>query len=167
MRQSIVMSLMLLILSAAHGQNRDSIAAMVMRAPIAHAAHTSTGGVSLRLRGVYIRDGLLWCAFDAQTRSSVDFRGDVMRFWLQPGHTVRRQAQQELRWLAVYGNSPVVLRSNSSATFCYAVPARAPSRRQLLRVEWVERNGDRRLWLYIPAKRMVGARKLPAGARKS
>ena len=160
------MSLMLLILSVARGQNRDSIAATVMQAPVVHPSHASTGGVSLRLRGVYIRDGLFWFAFDAHNRSSIDFRGDVMRFWLQASRTVRRQAQQELRWLAVYGNSPVVLRSNSSAVFCYAVPARAPSGRQLLRIEWVERNGDRRLRLYIPAKRMVGARKLSAGAGK-
>jgi hypothetical protein len=156
----IMTGLMILIFSSIYGQNRDSIAVAVLRTPLSHPAHAMNGGVALRLRGVYIHDGLLWFAFDARNRSSVDFRPDAMRFWLQARHTVRREAREELRWLPVYGNGPAVLRSDSSARFVYVVPARAPSGQQLLRLEWVERNGDRRIRLYISAKRIVGARKL-------
>lgn len=148
----IIMGMMILTLPSAYGQGRD---------------RAINGGVTLRLRGVYIHDGLLWFAFDAHNRSSVDFRADAVRFWLQARHSVKREAREELRWLPVYSNSPQVLRSDSSARFVYAVPARAPSGRQLLRLEWVERNGDRRIRLYISAKRMVGAHKLSTDPLKN
>jgi hypothetical protein len=151
----------LISLAQAQAQSHNSVAAEALQSPLSHPVRVSSEGMQLTLRGVYVGGGLMWFVFDACNRSSIDFRADAPRFLLRSRHALKRRASEELRWQPIYGNGPKWLRSDSSAMFCYALTPRAPAKNQVLWVEWVERNGDRRLRLQVRAKRLIRARKLP------
>ncbi len=150
------------IFISAFAQRRpfDSVAARVVAAPRSHPVKVSAAGIRVELRGVYMADGLLWMAFDAVNRSSVDFRGNMVRVSLRARKAFKRRASQEVAMRFVWRGEPGVLRADSAVRFCVAVVPRVPGKEQEMVIQWVERDGDRRVVVRVRGKRVLRARRI-------
>lgn len=139
----------------------------LLAAPVHYGRYAEMGRVRLELRGVYIESGLLWLVFRGINRSAIDFRPATMRIAIRDKHAFRRRALQERSLPLLVGYEPSVLRADSAVLFCYGLTPRVPGRRQEIFIEWMERNGDRRLLLHVPASAVLTARKIVASAQKN
>jgi len=128
---------------------------------LASAFGQTAGGVRMELREVYVRNGLLWLSFRASNRSAIDFRADPVRYSIRDRRAFKRRASQEVRLYPVVRQEPRILRSDSVVNFADALAPRVPGKEQELVVEWVERNGDRRVRVRVKVGRVLRARRLP------
>ena len=150
----------MLVLIAVHGQERSTTATRVVASPPSHPVHVESNGVRLELRGVYVCEGLLWLSFSAENRSAIDFRAGLVRVTIRDRKVFKRRALQEVALAVIFRQEPSVLRSDSTAVFCDGLAPRVPGKGQELVVEWAERDGDRRVQMRIPAKRVLKAGKV-------
>ena len=114
----------------------------------------------MELRGVDVCEGMLWLAFSATNGSAIDFRANAVRLVIRDRKALKRRALQEIALPVVFRQEPSVLRSDSTVKFCDALAPRVPGKEQELVVEWMERNGDRRVVVRVPVKRVLRARKV-------
>jgi len=156
MRREVCLVLGLLLFAAARAQVADR----VLHARPWCSLHAVSGGVRLELRGVYVDSSLLWFAFRASNYSAIDFRAGSMRFTIRDKRSLKRRALQELNLAVVVRREIGLLRADSSANSCYGLIPRVPGKKQELVVEWMERNGDRRMQLRVPARYFLTARRL-------
>jgi hypothetical protein len=140
--------------------SQEGAAARVMGAPLSHPVTAWTGGLRVELRGVYMSGGLLWLSFSAANRSSIDFRGNAVRLEIRGRRAFKRRASQEVGLRVAYRGEPSVVRADSVVRFCVAVAPRVPGKEQELAVEWVERDGDRRVVIRVRGKRVLRARRI-------
>lgn len=150
----------LVLLVSAVAQDREKWAAAVLGAGPSHPVRVAAGGVRLELRGIYVCESLLWLSFRAENRSAIDFRADPVRFSIRDRRAFKRRARQEIPLWPVYRKGPGMLQSDSTVSFCDALVPRVPGKEQELVVEWVERNGDRRVRLRVKVGRLLKARKV-------
>ena len=141
--------------------------AAILQAGPCHQQHTSMGGVRLELRGIYIDSGLLWLVFRGVNHSAIDFRPATMHIAIRDRQALKRRALQERPLKPVIKYEPSVVQADSTVLFCYGLVPRIPGRKQELGIEWMERNGDRRLLLRLSAKSILTAWKVfPAPTKK-
>lgn len=160
MRKGIFIFGYMLVLVAAHGQERTAAATKVLLAPPSHPIRAAAGGVRVELRGVYVCEGLLWLSFRAENRSAIDFRAGVLRVAIKDKRAFKRRALQEVALAVVSRQEPAVLRADSVVRFCDGLAPRVPGKGQELVVEWAERDGDRRVEIRVKGKRVLGAGKV-------
>ncbi|HEV2483192.1 MAG TPA: DUF4138 domain-containing protein [Puia sp.] len=139
----------------------------ILQAKPCHQQHTTMGGVGLDLKGIYIDSGLLWLVFRGVNHSAIDFRPATMHITIRDKHALKRRALQERMLTPVIRYEPSVLAADSTVLFCYGLVPRIPGRKQELEIEWMERNGDRRLQLQVSAAAILTARRLIPGVHKN
>jgi hypothetical protein len=105
-------------------------------------------------------DGLLWLAFAASNRSAIDFRGNAVRVEMRGRKAFKRRASQELGLRVVWRGEPGVLKADSTVRFCVAMVPRVPGKEQEIFIQWVERDGDRRVVMRVRGKRVLRARRV-------
>lgn len=134
---------------------------------VAVAAHTirlriagSDGRVSLRLKGLFLKDGLMWMHFHAQNRSAIDFIPAGLRFAVQDRKRVRRTAVQSIDLQPVYTGSAAELAGGAQLSLVAALHALTIGRDKQLVVEWREAGGSRRVRLVINGKHLLRAKKI-------
>ena len=135
------------------------ISAILQASPY-HQRHTEMGGVRLELRGIYIDDGLLWLVFRGVNHSAIDFRPATMHIAIRDKHALKRRALQERPLTPVIKYEPSTVQADSTVLFCYGLIPRIPGKKQELGIEWMEKNGDRRLLLRLSASSISTARKV-------
>lgn len=160
MRKGVFLFGYMLVLLSARGQDRRAAAVRVLGAPPSHPVHVESGEVRVELRGVYVCEGLLWLSFSATNFSAIDFRAGAVRVAIRDRKALKRRALQEVALAVVFRQEPSVLRSDSTVGFCDGLAPRAPGKGQELVVEWVERDGDRRVQMRMPGKRVLRAVKV-------
>ena len=143
-----------------------SLVANVLQSKPCRPRHTTMGGVGLELRGIYIDSGLLWLVFRGVNHSAIDFRPAPMHVAIRDKRALKRRALQERLLAPVIRDEPSVIAADSTVLFCYGLVPRIPGRKQELSIEWMERNGDRRLQLHVPASAILTARRLLSAAPK-
>ena len=120
----------------------------------------SDGSVSLRLKGLFLKDGLMWMSFRARNRSSVDFLPGGMRFAVQDRKRVRRTAVQSIEVQPVYVGARGELAGGGQLSVVAALHALTVGKGKQLVVEWREANGGRRVRLVIRGKHLLRAKKI-------
>jgi hypothetical protein len=146
--------------------NTQPVAAILQANPC-HQRHTEMGGVRLDLRGVYIDRGLLWLVFRGVNHSAIDFRPATMHIAIRDKYALKRRALQERPLTPVIKYEPSVVRADSTVAFCYGLIPRIPGKKQELSIEWMEKNGDRRLLLRLNATSILTARKVSPAVQKN
>jgi hypothetical protein len=160
MRKGVLVFGWVLMVVVGFGQERDSVVTRVLGAPPSHPVAAWNGGVRVELRGVYMCDGLLWLSFDAANRSAIDFRGNAVRVEMLGRKAFKRRASQEEGLRVVYRGEPGVLKADSTVRFCVGLVPRVPRKEQEIVVQWVVRDGVRRVVIRVSGKRVLRARKV-------
>jgi Domain of unknown function (DUF4138) len=164
-RAGLLLSVMMaMVLVRGQGGGRgvrwDQEVQKVIGAKACFVRGVTSGGIRLVIRGIYVDEGLMWVSMRAANRSAIDFRAGAIRFVIRDKHTLRRRAVQEMSLAVVVRKEMTVLRADSVGWLCDGLVPRVPGHGQELVVEWGERNGDRRLRVYIPGRDLLRARKL-------
>lgn len=113
------------------------------------------GGVSLILRGVYLRDGLLWCSFLLQNDSRIDYTPDYLRPFIRDRRKMKRMAVQEIPLPVVYEQRPVRVAADSGQVINLAFTPFALGSNKLLVLQLAEKGGGRELNLEIKSKTLL------------
>jgi hypothetical protein len=117
-------------------------------------------GVRLRLRGIFLRDSLLWLSLRVTDGTMIAFRPVYVRVFVEDTKRVRRTASQRVEVSPVYtGMLPVVLGGGSGSLVLGLVPF-APGKGKRLVVELADAGGGRDLVLRVKGKRVLRARKV-------
>jgi conjugative transposon TraN protein len=123
-------------------------------------ARVSSNGLGLALRGVYLRNGLLWLSFRTRNRSLIDFKPDLLRCSLEDRKRVRRTAVQSIELPPVYVPVKEVVAGGSRSRWAMGLRPLTVAPGKKLVVEWSGDTDGRRLRLVIPGKYLLRARNL-------
>jgi conjugative transposon TraN protein len=114
--------------------------------------------VRLRLRGIYLKDGLLWLMFDLQNRSQVPYRIDFLRVYSAGSAKVKRTAAHEAEISPKYLPALPVVSGKAETPFCAAFAPFTLVKGERLCVEVGEANGGRTMKLRVKSKILLKAR---------
>jgi len=110
------------------------------------------GKVSLTLRGIYQRDGLMWLYLVVKNKSAVNFSPDHLRCSIQQKRHLRRMAVQELPVQPVYDSLPAAVASGSEEEVMVGLrPHVLPKDKQMV-LQLGEKEGGRALQLSLGNK---------------
>ena len=119
--------------------------------PFLHQA-VREGDVSLILRGVYLREGLLWCSLLLQNDSRIDYTPDYIRSFIRERRKMKRMAVQEISLPVVYEQVPNRVAADSGQVINLAFAPFALGSNKRLVVQLAEKDGGRDLNLEIKSK---------------
>jgi hypothetical protein len=117
-----------------------------------------TGGVELRLQGIYLADSLMWFALEWENHSPIGFAPEYCRWVVRDRRTFRRTAQQEMAVEPLVAASPVTISPDSMVTQWAGFRPFAPGKDKELVLEVGEKNGGRVLTLVIRPKQILNAK---------
>src|SRR5450432_805872 len=107
------------------------------------------------LRGIYIKDHLMWFRLEIKNHSAVEYQPEWVRFSVRDQDTGKRTAVQENEqapaWQTPNGSIP----GHGNKIIIYAFPAFTVDQHKKLVIQINEKNGGRTLNLEIPAKALL------------
>jgi Conjugative transposon, TraM/Domain of unknown function (DUF4138) len=113
------------------------------------------GEVSLTLRGIYLREGLLWCQFLVQNDSRIDYSPDYIRPFIRDRRKMKRMAVQEIPLPVVCEQLPTRVAAGSGQVINLAFAPFALGKDKLLVLQLAEKDGGRELNLEIKSKTLL------------
>ena len=122
-----------------------------------HSAVRS-GGVRLSLRGIWLRDGLLWFSFRVMNGTRIAFTPAYVRVFLEDSKKVKRTATQDLDQAPVYAGGLSVVPGRGSLRFAEAFAPFTVARGKRLVVQLADDAGGRSMMLVVGRKVVLKAR---------
>jgi len=116
-------------------------------------------GMRLQLRGIYLRDSLLWLGLRLCNRTAIGFSPAYLRVLVVDQKRVKRLASQEVTVAPVYMPPLVAIPGNDCRLLCIGLTPFALGSGKKLVVEMADENGDRVLALAVKGKVVLRARK--------
>lgn len=115
--------------------------------------------IRLALRGIYIRDNVIFYHFRIDNRSNINYDVDFLRFYIQDRQKVKRTASQEVGITPVYvfGETDNI-KGQTTEDVVYALEKFTIPDAKRLVIEMFEKNGGRNLSLSIRNNTIVNAR---------
>lgn len=115
--------------------------------------------VGLSLRGIYIKDDVIFYHFRIRNQSNINYDVDFLRFYIEDKQKVKRTASQQVdkKPIYVYGNAERIT-GKSYSDVVYALEKFTIPDAKLLMIEVFEKNGGRNISLAIKNKTIVNAR---------
>ena len=110
-----------------------------------------------RLKGIYIKDSLLWMSLQVTNFSQVPYRPDFLRLYVIDKKRGKRVAVQQVTIMPVYQHLPDEIADNK-VSFCIGYPLFTISDKKKLRLEMAELDGGRTLSLEFTNKTLLKAR---------
>ncbi len=117
--------------------------------------------ISARLKGIYLVNGLLFCKFDLQNKSEIDYNIDFIKMYIKDKKALKRLAAQEeeIKIMQQYPTNNQVL-AEKNAVISIATNLQTISADKELIIEIYEKNGGRHLRFKVDAKMVADAKSL-------
>ena len=112
----------------------------------------------IRLRGIYLKDSLLWITFDLRNRSLVPYKTDYLRVYSTERKKVKRTASHESDIDPKYLPGLPVAEGQRTVAFCVAFDPFTLPKGETLNVELGEANGGRTIKMMLSPKVLLKAR---------
>lgn len=118
--------------------------------------------IGLFLKGIYIKDDVMFFHFGMNNTSNINYDVDFLRFYIRDQERAKRTASQEIGVTPVYvhGNDQQIA-ANTNQDVIYAMNKFTIPDAKNLMIEMFERNGGRHLTLAIRNRNIVNARLIP------
>jgi conjugative transposon TraN protein len=115
--------------------------------------------IGLSLRGIYIRDNIIFYHVRVSNQSNINYDVDFLRFYVEDKQKVKRTASQEVNIQPVYVfGSNERIKGRTSEDVVYALEKFTIPDAKRLVIEMFEKNGGRNISLAIKNKTIVNAR---------
>jgi conjugative transposon TraN protein len=125
----------------------------------------NSNGIKLFLRGIYIKDDLLWFSLEMENSSFLDYNTNYLHCFIQDQTKTERNALQEIELPAEYPLSlPPSTRGKKRQAFVLAFSPFTFSRDKKMIIQISEKNGGRMLSLGISHKSVLKARACSASS---
>lgn len=135
------------------GKDADSLAGLTGFS----RSEASDGGVRLRMKGIYLKDGMLWLGVRVSNHTSVPFRPDLFRLSIVDKGHVRRMAQQARTIDPIYSRLPAGIARDSSFAVGYPVFTVGKGKRLILHL--AEMGEGRQMEVKIRRRWLLKARR--------
>jgi len=142
------------------GVKLDSDAVMLAARRRFLKGSVSAAGVRLRLKGFYLRDGLLWMCLRVEDRVQVGFTPSYMRVFIEDKKKVKRTASQDVVLLPVYPARLGPVAGDGSVSVAAGFVPFALARGKRLVVEMADEAGGRVLVLRVKGKKVLKAKEV-------
>lgn len=116
-------------------------------------------GMRLALRGVYLRDSLLWVSLDLRDRTAMGVNAVSLRIYTEDRKRVKRTATQELDITPVYADRIGPLPGFGRRTMAVGLHPFVLGRGKRLVILVLDREGNRQVVLRVKGKVLMRARK--------
>lgn len=144
-----------IIIDTANDARLDSDAVIIRNAKPVVYRKTSSQQMKLILKGIYIKDHLMWFRLEIRNHSEVEYQPEYVRFFANERHTGKRTAAQENEQTPVWQSANDPISGKENKTILYAFPAFTLEKHKKLVIQISENNGGRILNLDIPAKTLL------------
>ena len=110
------------------------------------------------LNGIYVRGDVIYCHFNLQNTSSIDYDFDLLRCYIGDKKGAKRKAMQEVEVtpMQIVGNIEKI-QSMDHNSFVIALPKLTLGDKQFLAIQLSEKNGERDLLLKISNRKLLKA----------
>jgi conjugative transposon TraN protein len=117
--------------------------------------------MNIGLKGIYIREDVLYLQFEIENSSNINFDVDQLRFMVRDKKKSKRTSSQELELqpVHIYGNI-IQVPSLSEHSLTVAIPKLTMADKKYLSVQLMEKNGGRHLDLKISNKILMRAERV-------
>ena len=122
------------------------------------SSSVKSGGMSLALRGIYLRDGLLWLCFRMRNDRKIIFVPGYMRVFVEDKDRVKRTASQQVDLVPVYGGEMGEVAGGGTRSFAWGFAPLTLAKGKKLVVEVADASGGRQLELTVKGKVLLRAR---------
>lgn len=121
----------------------------------------NNNGIGLNLKGLFIKDGILYFQFKVSNWSNISYDIDQFRFFIRDQRRTNRTASQEIEVLPIYVNKePNRVVGRSYDIYVFALPKFTIPDQKYFAVQMMEKDGGRHLDLKIGNSRILRARPL-------
>jgi conjugative transposon TraN protein len=110
------------------------------------------------LKGIYIKDGLLWFKIVVSNYSQIDYELEYIKFFIRETHSAGRTAIQETEITPIWRTPDKPVTGNGVSTYIFSFPAFTLSRQKKLVIQMNEKNGGRSLTRNIKSKTLLKSR---------
>jgi conjugative transposon TraN protein len=127
--------------------------------PVMHRK-TSSQQMKLILRGIYLKDHLMWFRLEIKNHSEVEYQPENFKFLVRDKHSGKRTAVQENEMIPVWQipNEPIPGHGNKTVVFAF--PAFTLDKHKKLLVNISERGDGRILKLKVPSALLLKSKLL-------
>jgi hypothetical protein len=115
-------------------------------------------GMRLQLRGIYLRDSLLWLCLRLSNRTAIGFMPAYVRVFVEDRKRLKRTASQEVTVMPVYSSPLSAVSGRGSQRLTVGLTPFALARGKNLVIELADASGDRVLALKMKGKMVLRAR---------
>ncbi|HMH35204.1 MAG TPA: conjugative transposon protein TraN [Puia sp.] len=136
----------------------DSDAILIKSEPGFMSRKTHYLQMKLKLRGIYIKDNLLWFKLRIINSSAVGYNLESFRIYVRDKHTSKRTAVQENEMIQAYADFAKCIEGETNRELVFAVKGFTISKTKIFFIELREQNGSRNLILPIKSKLLLKAR---------
>ena len=116
---------------------------------------TNEQEMKLILRGIFIKDHLMWFRIEIKNHSEIDYQTEYVRFSVRDKHTGKRTAVQENEKIPEWQSPNDLIPGQKSKTIVYAFQAFTIDKHKKLLIDISEKNGCRILSLKIPSAMLL------------
>ncbi len=120
---------------------------------------TAADGLRLALKGVYLRDSLLWLSFELRDRTAMGFSAGSMRVFTEDKKSVKRTATQELDITPVFSEGIGVLAGETRQATAVALRPFSVGRGRRLVIAISDGEDVRRVVLRVKGRLLLRARR--------
>jgi hypothetical protein len=142
-------------------QDRDSLSVRaVVKDSFPAFLHRSVteGKVSLVLRGVYLRDGMLWLSLLLRNDSRIGYCPEYARSFIREKRKIKRMAVQEIPVEPVCRQLPPMVAGKTGRLMNLGFRSFTLEKTKVLILQVAEKDGGRQLSLSLPAKLLLKAK---------
>jgi conjugative transposon TraN protein len=122
--------------------------------------NVQTQEIKTALKGIYIKDQLMWFKIEIENGSQIDFNPEFIKFYVEDRHTAKRTAAQETELLPRWREPNKIVLGEHKTVFIFGFPAFTIPRQKKLVIHLSEKNGGRDLLLPVKSKVLLKARAL-------
>jgi Domain of unknown function (DUF4138) len=133
-------------------------AALSERRAFLHGS-VSAGGLRLRLRGVYLRDSLLWLCMELRNGVTIPFVSSYLRLYVENKKRVKRMASQQVTLATVVAPGSLRVPGDSILRVALGLEPLVLAKGKRLVVEVADATGGRVLVLGLKGKVLLRARR--------
>lgn len=115
--------------------------------------------ISMYLKGIFIKDDVLYYRFALANWSNVGYDIEQLRFFIRDQKRAKRTASQEIEIVPLYVQRvPERIAGKSVSTYVFALPKFTIPDQKYLTVQMMERNGGRHVMMKLKNRHILGAK---------
>jgi len=124
-----------------------------------HSIRNENSEVSIAMKGLYIKEDLLFCKLRFKNNSAINYDIDQYHFYVRDKKQSKRTASQEVEIFPVYiSGDTSLIRCQSKPSWVVTLPKFTVPDGKYLAVEIIEKNGGRNLFMKVKNRHIMKAR---------